>query len=112
MITGQPDTDSDRDVYSQRLGPSAESLNSGRSSAPNLSDSGASQYTTGSDPYPAWGAERNIPLSKEEIEGQKNAWLSKIPYVEYGAFRKLRAIPSAGACIFIATLVRFHDPPA
>ena len=87
MITGQPDTDSDHDVYGQRLGPSAESLNGGRSSAPNLGDFGASQYSTGSEPYPAWGAERNIPLSKEEIEGQQNAWLSKIPYVEYGAFR-------------------------
>ncbi|KAH9981692.1 hypothetical protein BJV77DRAFT_358972 [Russula vinacea] len=35
---GQPDTDSDHDVYGQRLGPSGESLNGGRSSAPNLSD--------------------------------------------------------------------------
>jgi hypothetical protein len=68
VITGQPDTDSDHDVYGQRLGPSAESLNGGRSSAPNLGDFGASQYNTGSEPYPAWGAERNIPLSKEEIE--------------------------------------------
>jgi hypothetical protein len=68
VITGQPDTDSDHDVYGQRLGPSAESLNGGRSSAPNLGDFGASQYSTGSEPYPAWGAERNIPLSKEEIE--------------------------------------------
>jgi 1,3-beta-glucan synthase len=65
---GQPDTDSDHDVYGQRLGPSAESLNGGRSSAPNLGDFGASQYNTGREPYPAWGAERVIPLSKEEIE--------------------------------------------
>ncbi|KAI0274243.1 hypothetical protein BGY98DRAFT_80207 [Russula aff. rugulosa BPL654] len=65
--TGQPD--SDRDVYGQHLGPSAESLDSGCSSAPNLCDFGESQYTTGSEPYPAWGAKRNIPLSKEEIEG-------------------------------------------
>jgi hypothetical protein len=66
--------------------PGAEFLNSGGSSAPNLSDSGASQYTTGSDPYPAWGAERNIPHSKEEIEEQQNAWLSKSPDAEYGGF--------------------------
>ncbi len=52
------------------MGHSAESLNlnGGRSSAPNLGDFGTSQYNTGSEPYPAWGAERNIPLSKEEIE--------------------------------------------
>jgi hypothetical protein len=56
MITGQPDTDADRDVYSQRLGHSAEFLNGGRSSAPNLSDFDASQYTTGSEPYPTWEA--------------------------------------------------------
>ena len=71
MITGQPDTDEDRDVYGQRLGPSAESLDAGRSSEPNLSDLDVSQYTTGSDLYPAWDAERNIPLSKEEIEEQQ-----------------------------------------
>ena len=65
MITGQPD--SDHDVYGQHLGPSTESLNSGCSSAPNLCDFGESQYTTGSEPYPAWRAKRNIPLSKEEI---------------------------------------------
>ncbi len=63
MITGQPDTDS-----GLRLGLSAESLNGGRSSATNLGDFGASQYNTGSESYPAWGAERNIPLSKEEKE--------------------------------------------
>ena len=78
MITGQPDTDEDRDVYGQRLGPSAESLDAVRSSAPNLSDLDVSQYTTGSDPCPAWDAERNIPLSKEDRESAK-VWLSKCP---------------------------------
>ena len=68
IFSGQPDTDSDHDVYGQRLGPSAESLNGGRSSAPNLGDFSATQYTGGREPYPAWGAERVIPLSKEEIE--------------------------------------------
>src|SRR5258708_18536833 len=67
--TGQPDTDSHHDVYGQRLGPSAESLNGGGSSAPNLGDFATSQYNTGLEPYPAWGAERNIPLSKKKIEG-------------------------------------------
>ncbi|KAF8500174.1 hypothetical protein F5888DRAFT_1632968 [Russula emetica] len=38
------------------------------SSAPNLGDFGASRYTTDTEPYPAWGAEHKIPLSKEEIE--------------------------------------------
>ena len=63
LSLGQPDTDSDHDVYGQRLGPSAESLNGVRSSAPTLGDFG-----NGREPYPAWGAERTIPLSKEEIE--------------------------------------------
>jgi len=63
-----PDTDSDYDVYEQRLGPSAESPNGGRSSVQNMGDFGGSQYNTGHEPYPAWGAERVIPLSKEEIE--------------------------------------------
>ncbi|KAH9972539.1 1-3-beta-glucan synthase [Lactifluus volemus] len=63
-----PDTDSDHDVYGQRLGPSAESLNGVRSSAPTLGDFAAAQFGNGREPYPAWGAERTIPLSKEEIE--------------------------------------------
>src|SRR5712675_530262 len=50
------------------MDPSAESLNGGRTSAPNLGDFGATQYVSGREPYPAWGAERVIPLSKEEIE--------------------------------------------
>ncbi|KAH9995701.1 hypothetical protein BJV77DRAFT_1157655 [Russula vinacea] len=65
---GQPDTDSDHEVYGQRLGPSGESLNGGRSSAQKLGDFEAPQYNTGREPYPAWGNERSIPLSKEEIE--------------------------------------------
>jgi hypothetical protein len=56
----------------------------------------------GSEPYPAWGAERNIPLSKEEIEDiyldlQQKFGFQKRLYAEYGAFRILRATPS-GAC--------------
>jgi 1,3-beta-glucan synthase len=116
MITGQPDTDSDRDIYSQRLGPSAESLNVKRTSVPDLSDFSASQYTTGSEPYPASGAERDIPLSKEQIEDksldrQQNFGFQRVLMLNNGAYQMLRATPS-GACIFIATLVRFHDAPA
>ncbi|KAI0034779.1 1,3-beta-glucan synthase [Vararia minispora EC-137] len=69
-----PDTDSDRDVYpNQRFEPeSAESLNgknvySDHSSAP-FADFGGAQFGGGREPYPAWSAERQIPLSKEEIE--------------------------------------------
>lgn len=65
---GQPDTDSDHDPYGQRLGQSAESLHGGRSAAPTFGDLGAAPYGGGREPYPAWGAERAIPLSKEEIE--------------------------------------------
>jgi len=68
VFPGHADTDSDHDVYGQRMDPSAESLNGGRTSAPNLGDFGATQYVSGREPYPAWGAERVIPLSKEEIE--------------------------------------------
>ncbi|KAJ7905102.1 1,3-beta-glucan synthase subunit FKS1, domain-1-domain-containing protein, partial [Mycena leptocephala] len=63
------DTDSDGDVYAQRYATSAESLNAqrtGHTSSPTT----FSEYTTGGSPdaYPAWSADRHIPLSKEEIE--------------------------------------------
>ena len=37
-------------------------------SALRCHDFGAPQYNTNHEPYPAWGNERLIPLSKEEIE--------------------------------------------
>ncbi|KAI0072902.1 1,3-beta-glucan synthase [Panus rudis PR-1116 ss-1] len=66
----QPDTDSDVDVYGQKYAPSAESLGPPRmgiseSSTPTFVDSGPAGAR---EAYPAWGAERQIPLSKEEIE--------------------------------------------
>jgi 1,3-beta-glucan synthase len=63
LSLGQPNTDSDHDVYGQHLGLSTESLNGVRSSAPTLGDFG-----NGCEPYFTWGAEHTIPLSKEEIE--------------------------------------------
>ncbi|KAF4579577.1 1,3-beta-D-glucan synthase [Pleurotus pulmonarius] len=51
-----PDTDSDGDVYGQRYAPSAESL------APPPRPAGVRED------YPAWSVDRQIPLSKEEIE--------------------------------------------
>ena len=71
LFSGQPDTDSDHDVYGgQRSGQSVESLHmgNGRASAPTFGDLGSAPYGGGREPYPAWGAERAIPLSKEEIE--------------------------------------------
>ena len=68
VFPGQPDTDSDHEVYGQHLGSSGRSLNGGRCSTPNLGDFGAPQYNTGRERYLAWGNERSIPLSKEEIE--------------------------------------------
>ncbi|KAJ7507394.1 1,3-beta-glucan synthase [Mycena galericulata] len=63
------DTDSDGD-YAQRYATSAESLSgqrTGHTSTPTFSE-----YTSGGggmpEAYPAWSAERQIPLSKEEIE--------------------------------------------
>lgn len=57
-------------MYGHRYEPSAESLMNSRN---GLTDSTAPTYTeygTSSvrEPYPAWSTERNIPLSKEEIE--------------------------------------------
>ncbi|THH12768.1 hypothetical protein EW146_g7388 [Bondarzewia mesenterica] len=68
---GHPDTDSEQDVYA-REAPSAESLGArmgmSDTSAPVWGDHGASQYGAGREPYPAWDPNRQIPLSKEEIE--------------------------------------------
>jgi hypothetical protein len=67
----QQDTDSDFDVYGQKYAPSADSLGPPRM---GNTDSGAPTFVdnfgpaTSRDQYPAWSAERNIPLSKEEIE--------------------------------------------
>lgn len=115
VIAGQPDTDSDHDVYGQRLGPSAESLNGGRSSAPNLGDFGASQYNTGSEPYPAWGAERNIPLSKEEIEDIFLDLQQKFGFQRDSMRNMVRfenCVPRHLVLVIHSPLVRFHDAPA
>ena len=70
LFIGQPDTDSDHDVYGGQRGQSVESLHmgNGRAPAPTFGDLGSAPYGAGREPYPAWGAERAIPLSKEEIE--------------------------------------------
>ncbi len=66
----QPDTDSDVDVYGKQYPPSQESLGPPRigiseSSTPTFVDHNG---VSGREPYPAWSSERQIPLSKEEIE--------------------------------------------
>ncbi|KAL1948262.1 hypothetical protein VTO73DRAFT_12337 [Trametes versicolor] len=66
----QQDTDSDVDVYGQKYPPSQESLGPPRmgiseSSTPTFIDHNG---VSGREPYPAWSSERQIPLSKEEIE--------------------------------------------
>ncbi|RPD75870.1 hypothetical protein L226DRAFT_390984 [Lentinus tigrinus ALCF2SS1-7] len=66
----QPDTDSDVDVYGQKYIPSQESLGQPRmgiseSSTPTFIDHNGVSVR---EPYPAWSSERQIPLSKEEIE--------------------------------------------
>lgn len=65
----QPDTDSEADVYPAKYAPSAESLPPPRmgmseASTPTFIDSAAGTR----EPYPSWSSERQIPLSKEEIE--------------------------------------------
>ena len=62
------DTDSENDAYARRYEPSSESLTAPRmgiseSSTPTIFDFGGAR-----DAYPAWSTEREIPLSKEEIE--------------------------------------------
>ncbi|KAF7342101.1 putative 1,3-beta-D-glucan synthase subunit [Mycena venus] len=60
------DTDSDGDVYAQRSAESLNALRTGHTASPTA----FSEYTVsgGVDAYPAWSADRHIPLSKEEIE--------------------------------------------
>ncbi|KAF8119311.1 glycosyltransferase family 48 protein [Boletus edulis] len=67
----QQDTDSDVDVYGRGYPPSAESLGQSRMGP---SDSSATAFVDNvpqsgqRDQYAAWTTERQIPLSKEEIE--------------------------------------------
>ena len=68
------DTDSDPEVYGQRPAPSSESLGPPPGSRMGYSDSSTPTFMDYGGPagareaYPAWNAERQIPLSKEEIE--------------------------------------------
>ena len=69
LLQSHLDTDSENDVYPQRYEPSSESLGAPRmgvseSSTPTIVDFGGGAR----DAYPAWSTERQIPLSKEEIE--------------------------------------------
>ena len=68
------DTDSDPDVYVQRPAPSSESLAPPLGSRMGYPESSTPTFMEYGGPagareaYPAWNAERQIPLSKEEIE--------------------------------------------
>ncbi|KAG9313770.1 1,3-beta-glucan synthase subunit FKS1, domain-1-domain-containing protein [Chiua virens] len=67
----QQDTDSDVDVYGRGYAPSAESLGQSRMGPSESSATAYVEYAAASgvrDQYPAWTTERQIPLSKEEIE--------------------------------------------
>lgn len=70
-LAAPQETDSDFDVYGQKYAPSQESLNAqprqGMSETPTFVDFGG-QQSNARDQYPAWTTERQIPLSKEEIE--------------------------------------------
>jgi 1,3-beta-glucan synthase len=68
LQTEVPDTDSDPDVYGQRREPSQESLPPpSRAEYPDSSTPTFPDYPV-REAYPAWSVERQIPLSKEEIE--------------------------------------------
>ncbi|KAH9914111.1 1,3-beta-glucan synthase component-domain-containing protein [Fomitopsis serialis] len=67
----QPDTDSEAEMYGAKYAPSAESLGPPRmgmseASTPTYLDSTGAAGTR--EAYPSWSSERQIPLSKEEIE--------------------------------------------
>ncbi|KZT38590.1 1,3-beta-glucan synthase [Sistotremastrum suecicum HHB10207 ss-3] len=67
---GQGDRESEADMYN-RYTPSAESLMNARGAPSEASTHMYGEYngpTGAREPYPAWTAERQIPLSKEEIE--------------------------------------------
>jgi hypothetical protein len=74
LLTALQDTDSDPDVYGQRPAPSSESLGPPPGSRMGYPESSTPTFNEYSGPagsreaYPAWSAERQIPLSKEEIE--------------------------------------------
>lgn len=73
VFTALQDTDSDPDVYGQRPVPSSESLGPPPGSRMGY-DSSTPTFMEYNGPagareaYPAWSADRQIPLSKEEIE--------------------------------------------
>jgi 1,3-beta-glucan synthase len=71
VFPAQQDPDSDVEVYNQRYPPSAESLGPPRlgiseSSTPTFVDYSAPPGAR--EAYPAWSVDRQVPLSKEEIE--------------------------------------------
>jgi hypothetical protein len=69
--SAQQDTDSEADVYGRGYTQSAESLGQSRMGPSESSATAFAEYTASSgarEPYPAWTVERQIPLSKEEIE--------------------------------------------
>jgi 1,3-beta-glucan synthase len=115
IFPGQPASDSDHDVYEQPLGRSAEFPIGGRSLSPKLGGIYAAQYTGDREPYPVWGAERAIPLSKEEIKDifldlqqkfgfQRDSVLNMVRYEYDGDFTR--------RLWFTAPVVRFHDAAA
>ena len=70
-LVAQQDTDSDVDLYGRGYAPSAESLGQSRMGPSESSATAFVDYVPPSgvrDQYSAWTPERQIPLSKEEIE--------------------------------------------
>ncbi len=104
-----PDTDSDADVYGQKYVPSTESLGPPRmgiseSSTPTFVDSNGMPAVR--EPYPAWSSERQIPLSKEEIEDifldltqkfgfQRDSMRNMVRYLSHAPTRCFPALPPA-----------------
>ena len=107
-----PDTDSDADVYGQKFVPSTESLGPPRmgiseSSTPTFVDSNGMPAVR--EPYPAWSSERQIPLSKEEIEDifldltqkfgfQRDSMRNMVRYLSHAPRICFPALPSALPC--------------
>jgi len=76
-----------------------QSLDGGRSLAPNLGDCGTSQYNTGREPYSAWEAECVIPLD-QKLGFQRDSVRNMVRF-EY-------CVPRCRRLLFTAVAVRLY----
>lgn len=117
-LAAQPDTDSDLDVYGQKYVPSQESL--GGPPRMGISESSTPTFVDHNgvvrEPYPAWSAERQIPLSKEEIEDIFLDLTQKLGFQRDSMRNMVCSSPFGSRASFHASrrasLLRFHPSRA